>query len=120
MRRIYLSSCLLFIMGIALLIGCKKEEKVGFISPAIAYTTKTLTVVTGRGIIMSAALALDESTKPIEASILSIHDENGKEFTELMNYKVDTYYWTGTPTGLETSLDQINKIRVPIKRGNRY
>lgn len=116
MRRIYLSSCLLFVMGIALLIGCKKEEKVGFISPAIAYTTKTLTVVTGRGIIMSAALALDESTKPIEASILSIHDENGKEFTELMNYKVDTYYWTGTPTGLETSLDQINKIRVPIKR----
>jgi hypothetical protein len=116
MRRIYLSSCLLFVTVMALLTGCKKQEKLGFISQAIGYTTKTLTVTTGRGIIMSAALAADESTKPIEASILSIHDENGKVFTDLMNYKVDTYYWTGTPTGLETSLDQINKIRIPVKR----
>lgn len=120
MRRIYLSSCLLIVTGIALLTGCKKQEgekeKIGFISPAMGYTTKSLTVITGRGIIRSAALSTDESTKPIEASILSIHDENGKEFTALMNYKVDTYYWTGTPTGLETSLDQIDKIRIPIKK----
>ncbi|SMC59985.1 DUF5007 domain-containing protein [Pedobacter nyackensis] len=116
MRRIYLSFCLLFVTGMALLTGCKKQEKIGFISPTIAYTTKTLTVVTGRGLIMSAALATDGSTKPIEASIVSIHDENGKVFTELMNYKVDTYYWTGTPTGLETSLDQINKIRIAAKK----
>ena len=116
MRRIYLSFCLLFVAGMALLTGCKKQEKIGFISPTIGYTTKTLTVVTGRGLITSAALATDGSTKPIEASIVSIHDESGKVFTELMNYKVDTYYWTGTPTGLETSLDQINKIRISVKR----
>ncbi|WP_316845434.1 DUF5007 domain-containing protein [Pedobacter psychrodurus] len=118
MKKIYLVllTAIIFCANSA----CKKSDedgdKSGYLSTAIKYPNPVVSVVTGRGLYISPALSTDESTKPLECSIDAIRDTLGNVLTNLMNYKVDTYFWKGTPTGLETELSQIDAIRTKVNR----
>jgi len=116
MKKIFKTNISLFLLSMALFVSCKKNDKTGFLSPAIKYPSPSVTVTTGRGLYTSSALATDESTKPLEFSIDAIHDESGKVLTDLMNYRVDTYFWKATASGLEKDLSQIDAIRYKVNR----
>ncbi|WP_316827084.1 DUF5007 domain-containing protein [Pedobacter miscanthi] len=116
MKNLILKNAYLLLCCVIFLSACKKNDTTGFLSPAIKYPSPSVTVTTGRGLYTSPALATDESTKPLEFSIDAIRDESGKVLTDLMNYKVDTYFWKATATGLETDLSQIDAIRYKVNR----
>jgi len=117
MKSIYSSLFILYLLPLIFAGGCKKkDESTGYISSAIKYPTPIVTAVTGQGQVRTQALVIDESTKPLECSIDAIKDTLGNVLTKLMNYKVNTYWWKGTPTGLEKSLDEINLLRYTVER----
>lgn len=117
MKSKYSTLFILYLFPLLFVGSCKKNEvATGYISDAIKYPTPIVAAVTGRGQIRTQALVIDESTKPLECSIDAIKDTSGNVLTNLMNYKVNTYWWKGTPTGLEKSLDEINLLRYSVER----
>lgn len=96
--------------------SCKKENTDGFLSPALKYPNPTMKIAVGASLIQSGAMITDESTKPLVFSIEAIRTEDGKVATQLMGYKVDTYFWNAEYTGKEKTVDELNQKRTKVNR----
>lgn len=101
----------------ALFLGaCKKDQKDGFLSPALKYTNPSINASVGASLIQSGAMSTDESTKPLEFSIDAIHNADGSLATKVMNYKVDTYFWKADYTGKEKTNKELDDKRTKVNR----
>lgn len=109
-------SSLLWLAVAGLMASCEKEKSEGFLSPALKYTVPSMNVSVGASLIQSGAMVTDESTKPLEFSIEAIRTEDGKLAETVMNYKVDTYWWSAEYTGKEKTVEEINKKRTKVNR----
>ncbi|PTS91966.1 hypothetical protein DBR11_28020 [Pedobacter sp. HMWF019] len=98
------------------LCACKKDNKDGFLSPALKYTNPSINVSVGASLIQSGAMNTDESTKPLEFSIDAIHNADGSLATKVMNYKVDTYFWQAEYTGKEKTNKELDAKRTKVNR----
>lgn len=115
-----IAGCLLM-LSVLLFTACKKENKSGFLSPALKYPNSTLNAKVGGRLIISSAVVTDESTKPLEFSIVAIRNEDGSPATKLMEYKVDTHFWKAAYTEkekntkeLEAKIDAVTRPAVDI------
>ncbi len=107
---------LLLVAFIGLLTSCNKDEKIGFLSPNIKYTTASINVSVGTTLVRSGAMVIDESTKPLEFSIAAIKKEDGSIATAVSNYKVDTYFWHAAYTGKELDNEELDAKREKVNR----
>ncbi len=106
-----------FMMLSALLIvSCKKDNKEGFLSPAIKYPNTSINAAVGASLIQSGAMTTDESTKPLEFSIDAIRYADGTLATKVMDYKVETYFWNAEYTSKEKTNQELDVKRVKVTR----
>jgi hypothetical protein len=118
MEKLIKINTYLFLLVVTFLTSCKKEDSTGFLSPAIKYPNSSINASVGSGLIQSGAMAIDESTKPLEFSIEAIHigDANGAIATKVMDYKVDTYFWQAEYTGKEVTNKELDAKRTKVNR----
>lgn len=106
-----------FIFSILLFMsGCKKEDKIGFLSNNLKYPLTNFNADVGAILILTPAMTLDGSTLPLTFSIDAIRKSDGTLATELMNYKVDTYFWHDAFSGREIDQEEVNAKREKANR----
>lgn len=103
-------------LSVLLAASCKKENKEGFLSPAIKYPNTSINASVGASLIQSGAMSTDESTKPLEFSIDAIRYPDGTLATKVMDYKVETYFWNAEYTSKEKTNQELDAKRVKVTR----
>jgi hypothetical protein len=106
----------LFMLCGLLLASCKKENKQGFLSPALKYQTPTQNVAVGATLIQTGAMVTDDSTKPLVFTIDAIYNADGSLATKVMDYKVDTYFWQAEYTSKELNNKELDAKRTKVNR----
>ncbi|MDR6783030.1 hypothetical protein ABIE26_000482 [Pedobacter africanus] len=113
MRKIF---ALNFAIAILLMVSCKKDNRNGFISSNIKYSTAVQTANLGGLLYRSGPMLPDESTKPLEFSIAAINKADGSSADFLLNTTIDTYFWKGAYTGKEVTTKEVDDKRTSVKR----
>ncbi|SHG09235.1 DUF5007 domain-containing protein [Pedobacter caeni] len=105
-----------FLLLITVLYSCKKQDKNGFLSNNLKYTSANQTANIGLVLWSSGAMLTDESTKPMEFSIAAIRKSDGSSAEFLREVKVNTYSWTGIYSDGDTKMEEIDVKRTPVVR----
>lgn len=113
MIRVIKKASLLLLPALAICGGCKKlydlpKEK-DYLSSNINFSNKIFEPILGRNTIMGSFNS-DHSTEPLTFEIVNARYGDGRPMTDLFQ-EASTFVWTGTYTGLEKSLDEIEAKR---------
>lgn len=115
--KIIIKKITFLVMLTALLtVSCKKDNKEGFLSPAVKYPNTSINAAVGASLIQSGAMSTDESTKPLEFSIDAIRNLDGTLATKVMDYKVETYFWNAEYTSKEKTNQELDAKRIKVIR----
>ena len=113
MRRVIKKATIFFLFAGMISGGCKKmydlpEEK-DYLSNNLNFSSKIFEPILGRTTLMGGFNS-DHSTEPLKFEIVNARYGDGRPMTDLFA-EAETYVWTGTYTGLEKSLDEIEAKR---------
>ena len=113
MRRVIKKTTIFLLITGTLSGGCKKlydlpEEK-DYLSSNVNFSNKVFEPILGRNSIMGGFNS-DHSTEPLTFEIVNARYGDGRPMSDLFA-QAQTYVWTGTYTGLEKSLEEIEAKR---------
>jgi len=114
MQRVIKKTTIFFLLLTGMIAGgCKKmynlpAEK-DYLSSNLNFSNKIFEPILGRTTLMGGFNS-DHSTEPLKFEIVNARYGDGRPMTDLFT-EAETYVWTGTYTGYEKSLDEIEAKR---------